>query len=88
MEYQKKIGCLFTLCSCLLSFTYASAQTTGPTVTIDSVVPNPTAGGTTVTWHADENGSFVARVGGTSCTTGTSVDSGTYSSQPATFGYA
>jgi hypothetical protein len=57
---------------------------TAPTVTVDSISPNPTNAGTTVTWHANENGSYSVRVGGTSCTTGTVVDSGTYNSQPAT----
>src|SRR6185503_1233201 len=59
---------------------------TVPTVTIDSASPNPTTAGTTVTWHANENGSFDARVGGTTCATGTSVESGAYGSQPATHG--
>src|SRR5207249_5355786 len=57
---------------------------TAPTVAVDSVSPNPTSVGTTVTWHANENGSFSVRIGGTSCTTGIEVDSGSYSSQPNT----
>jgi hypothetical protein len=56
---------------------------TAPTVTIDSLTPNPTGDGTTVTWHANENGAYSVRVGGTTCATGTPVDSGAYT-QPAT----
>ena len=55
-------------------------------MTIDSATPNPTTSGTTVTWHANENGTYSVRVGGTSCTTGTVADSGTYSTQPTTVG--
>src|SRR5262249_52646206 len=47
-------------------------------------IPNPTTGGTTVTWHANENGTFDVRVDGTTCSTGTSVDSGSYANQPTT----
>src|SRR5204863_9719181 len=40
--------------------------------------------GATITWHANENGSFTVRRGGTNCTTdpGTQVATGTYSSSP------
>jgi hypothetical protein len=53
-----------------------------PDVTIDSVSPNPigASGNVTVTWHADENGTFSVRVGGTDCSSGTQVSSGNYSS--------
>jgi len=57
---------------------------TAATVTIDSVSPSPTSGGTTVAWHANENGAYSVRVGGTNCTTGTVVDSGNYTTQPNT----
>ncbi|MFL5946525.1 MAG: beta strand repeat-containing protein [Gaiellaceae bacterium] len=55
-----------------------------PTVTIDSTNPNPTSSGTVVTWHASENGSYSVRIGGTDCSTGTVVDSGSYGTAPAT----
>ena len=53
-----------------------------PILTIDSIVPNPTSAGTTVTWHALENGNYDVRIGATSCTDGTSVASGSYSTSP------
>jgi hypothetical protein len=68
-----KAGNTFT--GTAVSFTLDS---TAPTVTIDAATPNPTTSGTTVTWHASENGTYSVRVGGTDCATGTSVDSGSY----------
>lgn len=59
-------------------------NTTPPVVTIDSISPNPTNAGTTVNWHADMNGTYSLRVGGTDCATGTEVENGTYSTSPAT----
>lgn len=58
------------------------ADTTAPTVTIVSVSPDPTNAGTTVTWNADENGTYSVRVGGTSCTDGATVASGSYATSP------
>jgi LPXTG-site transpeptidase (sortase) family protein len=57
---------------------------TAPSVAIDSITPDPTNAGATVTWHSDENGTYSVRVGGTSCSTGTQVTSSTYSTSPAT----
>ena len=51
---------------------------TAPVVTIDSVSPNPTSGGSTVRWHAGESGSFSVRIGGTNCSDGVEVASGSY----------
>ena len=62
--------------------------------TVDTVAPQPAidslsksllkAGETSeVSWHANENGSFQLRVGGSDCETGTVLDSGAYGSQPA-----
>ncbi len=68
-----------------LSATVSVYRNTTPTVvTIDGITPNPTNAGTTITWHADRNGHFSVRVGGSDCATGTEVDSGTYSTSPAT----
>jgi hypothetical protein len=64
------------------SFTDAALK-----ATIDSAVPallSPSDAFTDVTWHANSNGTFSVRVGGTSCTTGTQVDSGNYTTQPNT----
>jgi hypothetical protein len=66
--------------SSTLSYTI---DTNAPSVTIVSVVPDPTNSGTTVTWHADENGSFSVRIGSTDCTDGTEAASGTYSTSPS-----
>ena len=57
-----------------------------PTVTIDSTSPSTIngTGSSTITWHADTNGTFSVRVGGTNCTTGTQVASGNYTTQPNT----
>src|SRR6185295_8281915 len=54
--------------SSTLSYTI---DTNAPSVTIVSVVPNPTNSGTTVTWHATENGPYSVRIGSTDCTNGT-----------------
>ncbi len=62
--------------------------------TVDTIAPQPAidslsktllkAGETSeVSWHADENGGFQLRVGGADCDSGTILDSGPYSSQPA-----
>src|SRR5439155_2548038 len=75
------------------STTVGNSDTTPPTVTIDSLTGSSgtdssspfavlTNGGTTITWHATENGSFTVRLGGTNCTNGTQVASGSYSSSP------
>ncbi|MDX6411096.1 MAG: hypothetical protein QOE91_612, partial [Gaiellaceae bacterium] len=64
------------------SFTDAALK-----ATIDSAVPSllgPANSFTDVTWHANGNGTYSVRVGGSSCTTGTQVDSGNYTTQPAT----
>ena len=57
-----------------------------PAVTIDNTSPTTlgASGNSTITWHADENGSYSVRVGGTNCTTGTQVASGNYNTQPNT----
>ncbi len=62
-----------------------SVDTTPPVVAIDSLSKTLLGAGQSseVHWHANENGSFVLRVGGSDCTNGTVLDSGTYSSQPA-----
>jgi hypothetical protein len=59
-------------------------DTTAPTVTIDSLSKNLLGIGQTseVHWHANENGAFELRVGGSDCTSGTVLDSGAYGSQP------
>src|SRR5918994_6064481 len=62
------------------------ASLKGVSVTIDSTSPatiNGT-GSSTITWHANENGTFSVRVGGTDCSTGTQVASGDYTTQPNT----
>ena len=61
-------------------------DSTAPQVTIVSTVPNPlqpSDTSTDLTWHADENGSYSVRVGGSDCATGTQVASGSYSTAPA-----
>ena len=53
---------------------------------VDSVSKSllgPSDASTKVTWHADENGTFSVRVGGTSCTSGTQVATGSYTGSPA-----
>jgi hypothetical protein len=63
---------------------YVVSDTTAPTVTVVSASPATigASGSSTITWNANENGSFSVRVGGTSCSTGTEVASGNYSTQP------
>ncbi len=61
-----------------------SVDTNAPTVAIDSLstaLIGP-AGSTEVHWHADENGAFELRVGGSDCSAGTVLDSGSYTSHP------
>jgi probable HAF family extracellular repeat protein len=65
--------------------TTVTKDAAAPTVTIDSTSPallGP-SGSSTVTWHANENGTFSVRVGGTGCADGTQVAGGSYSTQPA-----
>src|SRR4029453_10604742 len=59
---------------------------TAPNVTVDNVsdtLIGPADTSTDVTWHASEDGAYSVRVGGTSCATGTAVQSGAYSGAPA-----
>ena len=59
---------------------------TAPTVAVDSVsdtLIGSTDTGTDVTWHANDVGPYSIRVGGTSCTTGTEVASGVYTTARA-----
>ena len=60
-------------------------DSTPPVVTIDGVSrPFIGASGTSiVTWHANETGTYSVRLGGTSCTTGTQLATGTYASAPS-----
>ena len=61
-------------------------DTTAPTVAIDAVsdtLIGPDDPSTDVTWHAGENGTYGVRVGGASCTTGTEVETATYTGAPA-----
>lgn len=53
-------------------------DSTAPSVSIVSVSPTPTSAGTTVTWSSTESGTFELRVGGTDCSTGSVVESGSY----------
>jgi hypothetical protein len=55
-----------------------------PTVVIDSVIPNLTSSGTTITWHAYDNGAFFLRVGGTNCADGSVIINGVYPNSPST----
>ncbi|MGC1850881.1 MAG: hypothetical protein WA687_00415, partial [Solirubrobacterales bacterium] len=59
---------------------------TAPQPVIDSVSKALLKAGQSsdLTWHANENGSFELRVGGSSCTGGTVIDSGPYTNKPAT----
>ena len=50
---------------------------------VSDTLIGPDDTGTDVTWHANEDGTYGVRVGGTSCTTGTEVESGTYTGAPA-----
>jgi hypothetical protein len=61
-------------------------DTTAPAVVIDGVsdaLIYSTDSSTDVTWHADVDGPFSVRVGGTSCSTGTAVSAGSYTGAPA-----
>jgi hypothetical protein len=53
---------------------------TAPVVSINGATPNPTTSGTTITWSADESGTYSVRAGGTDCSTGTVLESGAYTS--------
>jgi hypothetical protein len=59
---------------------YVVKDLTAPAVAIDSVSPDPVgaSGSTTVTWRANEAGTYGVRLGGSSCTTGTQVAAGDY----------
>jgi hypothetical protein len=77
-------GCLKGSNSTLnIDVNYVS-DATAPTVTVVSASPATLGEGdsSTITWKANENGSFSVRVGGTSCSTGTQVASGNYTTQP------
>ncbi len=71
------------------SFTWV-IDLTPPTVTITSPtsapgnVVSPSESSVDAVWSATEAGSYSVRVGGTSCTTGTVVDSGSYASGAVT----
>src|SRR5207248_682362 len=55
---------------------------TAPVVTIVSTIPSTinSAGSSTITWHANENGTYTVRKAGTDCSSGTQLgSSGTYS---------
>src|SRR5439155_111457 len=76
------------------STTVVQSDTTPPTVTIDQLAGSGatdttspfaafTNDGATLTWHADENGTYTVRRGATSCSNGTVVASGSYSTSPA-----
>ncbi len=60
-------------------------DTIAPQPAIDSLSKTLLKAGETseVSWHADENAGFQLRVGGADCDSGTILDSGPYSSQPA-----
>ena len=61
--------------------TTVTKLTVSPNVTIDSVsdtLIGPGDQSTIVTWHADQNGDFSVRVGGSDCDSGSQVASGSY----------
>ncbi len=62
-----------------------TVDTTAPALVIDSLSKALLGPGqaSEVHWHANENGAFELRVGGSDCESGTLVDSGTYSDQPS-----
>jgi len=65
------------------NFTTGKAYTidkTAPTVTIVSTSPSTAgaSGQSTITWNANENGSYSVHVGGRDCSTGTQITSGNY----------
>ena len=60
-------------------------DTTAPAVAIDAVsdpLVGPAAPATDISWHADESGPYSVRAGGSSCTTGQELASGTYDGPP------
>ena len=64
---------------------YVVKDLTAPTIAIDTVSDNPVGGAdtsTSVTWHANTDGPYSVRVGGSSCTTGSEVASGSYDVAP------
>jgi hypothetical protein len=63
---------------------FVIADRTPPVVSVVSVDPATigVSGSVSVTWHADENGSFTVRAGGSDCSSGTEVASGDYTSAP------
>src|SRR5205814_10513512 len=66
--------------------TTVTKDTTAPVVTIDGVsktVVGP-SDSSNVTWHGTENGAYSVRLGGTSCSTGTQLASGSYTTAPGT----
>jgi LPXTG-site transpeptidase (sortase) family protein len=67
-----------------IAVTVTNVDEVAPVVIVDSVSPDPTNTDTTITWHADENGTYSVRVNGTNCTDGTEVDNGAYATSPAT----
>ncbi len=69
--------------ACSQPLTYVE-DSTAPVVAIDSLSGNllGVGGSTELQWHAGENGSFALRLGGSDCSTGTVIDSGTYADQP------
>src|SRR4029077_18532457 len=66
------------------SFTW-TVDTIAPTVTIEDLSIHLLGVGQSAQlhWHANENGSFVLRLGGSSCPPGPLLDSGPYTDQPA-----
>ena len=62
-----------------------TVDTVAPTVTIDSISKVLLGIGQTseIQWHANENGAFELRVGGSDCTTGVLLDAGSYGSTPS-----
>ena len=66
--------------------TTITRDTTAPAVDVDAVsdtMIGPDDTGTDVTWHAAENGAYALRVSGTSCTTGSAAEGGSYTGAPA-----
>ena len=64
---------------------YAVKDLTAPAIAIDAVSDDalgPSDDGTNVTWHADTDGPYGVRVGGTDCATATVVASGDYDTAP------
>ena len=75
-----------TVAGSLVSASATVAAATAPVVTIVSAVPSalgPSDLSTNITWHASANGTYSVRVGGTDCSTGTQVATGSYSTSPA-----